>query len=1143
MPTGFNPPLLFLRALDHEGLPAPGAKLYHRVAGTELPKAIYYDAALTSECPQPLVADAEGRFPQFFLEGGAYRFVLFDQSDVQLRPPEDPIWGANGGSIFPTPTNSGFLYYDEDTDTYSWIQVEGSKVKVDADDPVAGYLSEKLTDSDTVHWEVLPDHSGIQAVVQEGAGDTYKTKVNADDTAPGFLEQKLADTTDTQFSPTEDGSQLDNIVYQLTGLGTRLNRVKDAGFDFDRGPFPAGNYAGGRGISFGRRYVAGVEVDTWIAQGNNGKLYWTSNNDATRWKITTEDDSVYSAYPGGRTYYGWSCIQFVYVAGAHNCFCWVMGSGDLAQTVVFIEHKPENYNADGTFKTAALNSVTYGPLLGPYSAIDIMQVDTTGGIFIAGDDTRVGYTTDLATFQVVLTADHNVGGLGFDGETTVQVVERDSGVIWKSENYGNPGTFSKVLSFYLDDVLVSHFPTDFSAQWGSMFSMYGQWLSINFHYVSGGIGFIYSDDGIYWYSSKDEATPFYDANNDGLRWFATNAVPNSGTPIYQLIVSMIPVHRRLSIEKGAVVSGPLILRELTNVPILGTDHRGRIVNGTGSLSGYFVDLTTNQTVEGVKTFSDGIGALFVDYDTTHDPFTFTPGRTYWDTDAQTLATDLGNGTTLQHGQESQIFGRNNTGATLANGKAVYCSGTTGFRPTFALAENDDPNHWRAIAFMTQDLAINSQGYATTFGMLNDVDTSAVNENDELYLSATPGEFQNTRPAAPTRVVRLGRCIRKHPTEGKVFVNIFTFPYLSELSDVEVSSPTAGQVLKHDGTKWVNGTPATGATEYDAVCSSEAELVAALTSATVQSIYIRIPSGGEYTLGSATTSLVVGATKRIYGEAVFLGGIAINPNGFTMRWRNQKVDVTGAASFAAGGSVYIKNVNIQGGTLNGTSGTRQYEQCNTAASVSNFVQRFWDVVFPSSASIGDASILRWNSATGLWDPVSLGVTAPFGQELFSYSVSETTGAIGSDGNLGTVINATTRAFAFVPAGTVTITKMRTMITQTGGTYFRLGLYDASGNLVAKSARYSVSNGMKEVALTLGPSDVAISGVTLTGGMVYYMAYWTDDTTQNFHTPVLSGRSTSTASPLMQRTSGSNSEMPNTIGSATNTGYRPWLMISG
>lgn len=627
MPTGFNPPLLFLRAYDHEGIPAPGAKLYHRVAGTELPKAIYYDPGLTSECPQPLVADAEGRFPQFFLEGGAYRFVLFDANDVQLRPPEDPIWGANGGSIFPTPTNSGFLYYDVDTDTYSWIQVEGAKVKVDADDPVAGYLSEKLTDSDTVHWEILPDHSGIQAVVQEGAGDTYKVKVNADDTTPGFLEAKLADTTDTQFTPTEDGSQLDNIVYQLTGLGTRLNRVKNAGFDFDRGPFPVASAAGGRGISFGRRFVAGVEVDTWAAQGNNGKIYWTSNNDASRWKVSTEDDSVYTAYPSARAYYGWSCIQFVYVAGTHNCFCWVMGSGDLPQTIIFVEHKAENYNADGTFKTSALNSVTYSPTAGPYSAIDIMQVDTTGGIFISGDDTKVGYTTDLATFTVALTAEHNVGGFGFDGETTVQIIERDSGVIWRSTNYGMPGTFSKVTSFYLDDVLTTHFPTDNAAQWGSMFSMYGQWLSINFHYVSGGIGFIYSDDGIYWYSSRDEATQFYDANNDGLRWFATNAVPNSGTPIFQLIVSMIPVHRRLSMEKGAVVSGQLILRDLVNAPVIGTDNRGRLINKPANLSG-LSDVAVSSPSSGQILSWDGAKWVNANQSTDGGGITNSPG-TQW----------------------------------------------------------------------------------------------------------------------------------------------------------------------------------------------------------------------------------------------------------------------------------------------------------------------------------------------------------------------------------------------------------------------------------------------------------------------------------------------------------------------------------
>lgn len=97
--TGYNPPLLFPRAIDHDGSPAPGAKLYHYVSNTSIYKPIYYDIARTSECPQPLVADSEGRFAQFFLEAGAYKFVLFDANDVQLRPPEDPIYGQGGATF------------------------------------------------------------------------------------------------------------------------------------------------------------------------------------------------------------------------------------------------------------------------------------------------------------------------------------------------------------------------------------------------------------------------------------------------------------------------------------------------------------------------------------------------------------------------------------------------------------------------------------------------------------------------------------------------------------------------------------------------------------------------------------------------------------------------------------------------------------------------------------------------------------------------------------------------------------------------------------------------------------------------------------------------------------------------------------
>ena len=847
------------------------------------------------------------------------------------------------------------------------------------------------------HFEKLPTNSGMIGTDENGnpidnSLEMYKVKVNAADTNPDYLEAKVADTTDVQFKPTEDNDKIDSIVYQLTGLGAMLNPVKDAGFDFENGPFPAKPSSGGRGICFGRRFVAGVEVDTWVAQGNNGKLYWTNNNDSTRWKVVTEDDSLYTTYPSARTYYGWSCIQFVYVAGTHNCYCWVMGSGDVSKTIFFIEHKEENYNANGTLKTSALNSVTYSEGLGPYSAIDIMQVDTTGGIFIAGDDTRIGYTTDLANFQVVLTADHNIGGMGFDGENTVQVIERDYGVIWKSTAYGEPGTFSKVTSIYVDDVEVSHFPVPNAAQWGSMFCMYGQWLSINFHYVTGGYGFIYSDDGVYWYTSTDQATQFYDANNDGLRWFGTNAVYGSGTPIYQLIVSVIPAHRRMSLEKGAVIDELLLLRHLPDAEVLGTDHRGRVV----AKGGYTLPIASDTVLGGIK---------------------------------------VGDG-----------------------------------------------------------LSIDGSGVLTASAISNHNDFSGLQ-------GGTSGEYYHATASEYAKLQQL-------------------------------------QVI------------------YDAVVSTSAELQAALESATVNSIYTRLTSAGANIVlgsGSADQTITLGASKNIYGQPFTVGSstsyvTTLALGTYTLRCRNDRIDVNGKLTFTGTGTAYIKKLSPSGASnlVVGVSGKLIIENLRTPAAVSNATINMWDMPLRSgsSASISGNQVLRYNSSSGEWEPVTVGVSAPFGQELFSYALAETTGAIGSDGNIDTNCNATTRGFAFVPNGTVTISKMRIMITQVGGTNFRLGIYDASGNLVAKSARYTTSNGLKEVNLTLGPSNASLTSVTLNGGEIYYMAYWTDDTTQNFKTSLLSGRSTSTAQPLMQRHSATNQEMPDSIGSgASNTALRPWLMISG
>ncbi len=164
----------------------------------------------------------------------------------------------------------------------------------------------------------------------------------------------------------------------------------------------------------------------------------------------------------------------------------------------------------------------------------------------------------------------------------------------------------------------------------------------------------------------------------------------------------------------------------------------------------------------------------------------------------------------------------------------------------------------------------------------------------------------------------------------------------------------------------------------------------------------------------------------------------------------------------------------------------------------------------------------------------GAAAPYGQELWSYSTYETEDDILRTGGVGGGDNSGTRGFAFVSMSTVTISKMRIKISQTGGTLMRLGIYDANGNRIARTAQFAPVIGIVTVNLE--------TPVVLTGGVMYYMAYWCNDTTGNLKFPLLSGRSTSTSSPLAQRSD--LNEMPSNIASAlTNTVYRPWLMVSG
>lgn len=205
------------------------------------------------------------------------------------------------------------------------------------------------------------------------------------------------------------------------------------------------------------------------------------------------------------------------------------------------------------------------------------------------------------------------------------------------------------------------------------------------------------------------------------------------------------------------------------------DHDGRYLN----LSGEFGE------------------QVFIDFDLTPG-VVGQEGRLYWNEADGTLNLGMpGGDVNLQVGQEQLVRVKNTSGVTIGNGKAVYISGATGAFPTIGLA--DATNHIIAnatIAVATEEIADNQFGYVTTFGLVRDVDTSwATADGTPGFLSTTPGVLTNTLPTQPDSQVFVAVVIKKHATEGVLFIKVIPQPNLDELSNVFISSIADGDILQ------------------------------------------------------------------------------------------------------------------------------------------------------------------------------------------------------------------------------------------------------------------------------------------------------------------------------------------------------------
>ena len=145
--------------------------------------------------------------------------------------------------------------------------------------------------------------------------------------------------------------------------------------------------------------------------------------------------------------------------------------------------------------------------------------------------------------------------------------------------------------------------------------------------------------------------------------------------------------------------------------------------------------------------------------------------------------------------------RNNTGATLTKGTVVYINDALGQLPTVAKAlATSDATSAQTLGMISADLANNSNGYVTIIGLIQDINTGAYQDGDQLYLSSTvAGQFTATKQYAPAHLVYVGVVEYAHAVHGKIFVKVQNGYELDELHDVSAQSPSNGQTIIYNST--------------------------------------------------------------------------------------------------------------------------------------------------------------------------------------------------------------------------------------------------------------------------------------------------------------------------------------------------------
>jgi hypothetical protein len=305
--------------------------------------------------------------------------------------------------------------------------------------------------------------------------------------------------------------------------------------------------------------------------------------------------------------------------------------------------------------------------------------------------------------------------------------------------------------------------------------------------------------------------------------------------------------------------------------------------------------------------------------------------------------------------------------TLAKGDVVYVSGATGTHIQVTKAQaNSEATSAGTIGLATSAASTNADLQVITFGLQSGLDTSAFTAGQVLYLSpSVAGGVTSTFPAAPNHGVKIGWVVRSHPSLGEIFVEIQNYQELDELSDVNVTSKSDGQVLTWNAatSTWVAASPnpgditavnvtspITGGGTSGAVTVGIDQTALSLTASQISdgsTTWARLAAANTFTVGghlisNAAAAVIPLTLKGAASQSVDL--FQIQDSGGTAKFRV----LSGGRLFSQATSVGDVTLTLRG-VASQTANLQEWQ--NSAGSIVAMVDAFGGAAFGGNNAFG------------------------------------------------------------------------------------------------------------------------------------------------------------------------------------------------